>query len=256
MGTLLLAAGGGCSDEQASDSAGGEDQAEVGADLGSQVRTLFELHCASCHHDRSNSSGRQFMVLDFQFLRTASGHRFIDLSAPERSPIYTRLGAKVAPMPRSPARALTEGQKALVLSWLQQGAPDPSQPASALSQESVGSFATIQPTLAQKCADCHDSSQSGPWYSGLPGVSSDIANGRASFDFGNGFPFNGSDSPARVIGDVVLLKQTIEANTMPPSTYTAVHWSSRLSDGEKTMIKQWTDDVVSQLSPLVPATLR
>ncbi len=98
----------------------------------------------------------------------------------------------------------------------------------------------LMPVYATKCLDCHFGSGELPFYAGLPVASSMIEEhrreARAQFDFDRElFPTEGEVSLAAL----AKVQHEMEAGTMPPSSYTALHWSARWSDEDDAAQQTW-----------------
>jgi cytochrome c peroxidase len=96
--------------------------------------------------------------------------------------------------------------------------------------------------IGQKCLMCHAQNTSLPLYAKLPGASGVIGGhvsaGTAMIDFVPFFEKNGAD-------EVLLakLEQSIKLNTMPMSSFLAMHWNGRLTAKEKEAILTWIQQV-------------
>lgn len=96
------------------------------------------------------------------------------------------------------------------------------------------------------CFDCHSNETVWPWYSNVAPiswfVSHDVKEGRASLNFSE---WNRSQPELREIVEV------IQEGEMPPSYYTALHGSAKLTDQEKAMLiagmnQMWATDPPAQ----------
>jgi mono/diheme cytochrome c family protein len=95
----------------------------------------------------------------------------------------------------------------------------------------------------QACGDCHSNETTWPWYSNVAPVSwlvqNDVDGGRSHLNVSEW------DRPQEAAGDVV---EQIEGGGMPPSYYTWMHSSAKLSPAEKQeLIRGWQATI--QASP-------
>ena len=101
----------------------------------------------------------------------------------------------------------------------------------------------ISPIFEEKCAACHSKEITAPWYAKIPGVHSVIEKDRSEakqhLEISQGFPFAGHGTPEE---DLVSLKKTTSENEMPPSLYTWLHPSSKLTAEEKAKILSWIQE--------------
>jgi hypothetical protein len=105
--------------------------------------------------------------------------------------------------------------------------------------------ASIKPIFQRACYDCHSSTTNYPWYYKVPGVKQlidgDIKEAREHIDMSNGFPFQGHGTP---VEDLEAIIDTIKEGDMPPLKYKVMHPSSKLTDAEKTLVKDWAADAL------------
>lgn len=99
-----------------------------------------------------------------------------------------------------------------------------------------------------KCLDCHGEAKKMPWYYSVPGakqlMNNDMAEAKEHLDMRDGFPFKGHGSP---IEDLKAILEVTQKDEMPPFRYRIMHWSSRLSNEEKRLIKIWVKDSLKLL---------
>jgi cytochrome c peroxidase len=95
--------------------------------------------------------------------------------------------------------------------------------------------------ISQKCLLCHAQNPSLPFYAKLPIASSMIGEhvkgGTAMLDFVPLFEKNGADE----VG-LAKLEQSIKLNTMPMSSFLAMHWNGRLNAKEKEAVLAWIQE--------------
>lgn len=96
--------------------------------------------------------------------------------------------------------------------------------------------------IGQKCLMCHAQDPSLPFYAKFPIASSMIAGhvkgGTAMLDFVPFFEKNGADEVA-----LAKLEQSIKLDTMPMSSFKAMHWNGALNSKEKQALLTWIGEV-------------
>lgn len=99
-----------------------------------------------------------------------------------------------------------------------------------------------------KCMDCHGEAKKLPWYHVLPIakqiMNDDMKEAKEHLDMRDGFPFKGHGTPKE---DLKAIAEVIKKNEMPPLRYKIMHWSSKVSDGEKQTIQAWVDESLDVL---------
>jgi cytochrome c553 len=208
--------------------------------------SIFEQNCASCHKSDQNDS---FNVLDFATLRKSQ--KLISVGDPAKSYLVDRIKNDMPPG----EKRLSSNDIKKIEDWIRQGAQDaPAQDSlSDSDQEFVKKIrltyqSQVEKILQYKCADCHSSAATIPSQGYMPGIGGlildDIKRGQAAMNFGGGFPFAGSYTIGKMIGDVKMIGETIKKNTMPPTKYVVIHPLTRLSTDEKKIILKWTTDTL------------
>jgi len=96
----------------------------------------------------------------------------------------------------------------------------------------------VRAVLQRSCVDCHSNKTTWPWYSKFPPASwlieRHVAQGREKLNF--------SDWTARQNlsrNQIQEICDAVEGGSMPPASYTLVHWSARLSVEDKQTICDW-----------------
>ncbi|MEG2173707.1 MAG: heme-binding domain-containing protein, partial [Desulfovibrionaceae bacterium] len=103
-------------------------------------------------------------------------------------------------------------------------------------------FSKVSEIMQDKCMACHTSNYQLPFYAKIPGIKDiiekDYKDGLRAMDLNTEFTGTAVGKP---VSEVVLAKMewVIQNNTMPPAKFTAVHWSSRLTDADKKTILDW-----------------
>ncbi|MBU3914998.1 heme-binding domain-containing protein [bacterium] len=104
--------------------------------------------------------------------------------------------------------------------------------------------------LIKKCADCHGTPDSYPWYYAIPGIKQimdyDIREAKKHIELSNDFPFGGHGNPE---SDLKGLRKTVSEGNMPPFRYWIANPSSRLTDADKKAILSWIDLSLKRLKP-------
>ncbi len=106
----------------------------------------------------------------------------------------------------------------------------------------------IKPIFQKSCFDCHSSRTVFPWYYSLPIVKqvidSDIKEAKSHLDFSNNYPFKSHDTPEN---DLKSIMKSISDASMPPSQYLFFHGDKKMSDSEKTKVKEWVKNSLKAL---------
>lgn len=108
---------------------------------------------------------------------------------------------------------------------------------------------TAFPLFKKACFDCHSRYTIYPWYHYIPVVKQiidrDIATAKLHLDMSNDFPFYGHASPEE---DLEAIKSVIENESMPPFRYEILHPEAKLTENERSIIKDWTNRTQKILS--------
>jgi hypothetical protein len=92
------------------------------ADPGRNVLAIFSAKCAACHDASQGKSKGQFgYVLDLG--RLADNSKLIVRFHPEQSKLWKLIAEEEMPPEESKAGSLSEDQKKVIRSWIEQGAP-------------------------------------------------------------------------------------------------------------------------------------
>ncbi len=101
-------------------------------------------------------------------------------------------------------------------------------------------FAPVAAILEEKCAGCHVPEAALPFYAGFPIASgvigADIEEGLRWFDLSADLVADGA--PANEVA-LAKLERTLEAGTMPPGRYTALHWDGGLTPDDVKTLTDW-----------------
>jgi hypothetical protein len=106
----------------------------------------------------------------------------------------------------------------------------------------------VRPIFENKCAACHSSLVSAPWYASVPIVSwiveSDRSEAKEHLEISKGFPFQGHGTPDE---DLDAIKEVAQKGTMPPTLYRWMHPEAKLTAAEKKAVMKWIDSAKAQL---------
>lgn len=107
-----------------------------------------------------------------------------------------------------------------------------------------GEIASI---LKTSCYDCHSNQTHYPWYSHIAPVSwllaSHINEGKEDLNFSEWNSYN----KRRKISKLSDIKELVEKNEMPISSYTFIHRKAKLNEHEKNLIMKWSDELTDKL---------
>ena len=75
-------------------------------------------------------------------------------------------------------------------------------------------------------------------------IDSDIKEAKSHLDFSNNYPFKSHDTPEN---DLKSIMKSISDASMPPSQYLFFHGDKKMSDSEKTKVKEWVKNSLKAL---------
>jgi RNA polymerase subunit RPABC4/transcription elongation factor Spt4 len=108
---------------------------------------------------------------------------------------------------------------------------------------------SIKPIFENKCAACHSTEVSAPWYGSVPIINwiieSDRSEAKEHLEISKGFPFAGHGTPEE---DLDAIKKEVEEGSMPPTLYRWMHSDSKITSSEKTLILKWIDSSKGKLT--------
>ena len=103
----------------------------------------------------------------------------------------------------------------------------------------------VQTILKNACYDCHSNNTQYPWYVNIQPVgwfmAGHIRNGKKELNFNE----YGNYSSKRQRNKLKRMKEQIEENKMPLSSYTLMHREARLADNQKEQIIKWIDSTLN-----------
>ena len=105
--------------------------------------------------------------------------------------------------------------------------------------------ADVQTILRNACYDCHSNNTQYPWYVNIQPVSwfmaGHIKNGKKELNFNE----YGTYSSKRQRNKLKRMKEQIEENKMPLSSYTLMHREARLTANQKEQVTKWIDSTLN-----------
>ncbi len=111
--------------------------------------------------------------------------------------------------------------------------------------------ANVKPTFQRSCMNCHSSNVEYPWYYKLPIakkiIDEDVSEAKEHLDMTNDFPFGGHGSPAE---DLEAIKNSLDQGEMPPTRYSLMHWSAKITKEDQDAIKSWITNSLEELRQL------
>ena len=103
----------------------------------------------------------------------------------------------------------------------------------------------VQTILKNACYDCHSNNTQYPWYVNIQPVgwfmAGHIKNGKKELNFNE----YGTYSSKRQRNKLKRMKEQIEENKMPLSSYTLIHREARLTANQKEQITRWIDSTLN-----------
>ncbi len=101
--------------------------------------------------------------------------------------------------------------------------------------------------IKNACYDCHSNESKLPWYSNLAPskwlVYDHIIEGRNELNLSNWNTYNKEDK-AEILDDISTV---LYDNEMPLKNYTLLHSEAKLTEEDKELIINWTDDLLDSL---------
>ncbi|MEG0143585.1 MAG: cytochrome c peroxidase [Akkermansia sp.] len=115
-----------------------------------------------------------------------------------------------------------------------------------LSEDQINQL--VEKTFQTKCADCHKPGQT------IPGLMNSLSGGLIQRDIDNAIRMFNMNTPYS-LATLSKIEHSLEAGTMPPPAYTAVHWGTTMSGLEKAAMLQWVKNerAKSTIAQLVDA---
>ncbi|MEI6487447.1 MAG: heme-binding domain-containing protein [Bacteroidota bacterium] len=109
----------------------------------------------------------------------------------------------------------------------------------------------VRTILEKSCYDCHSNSTVYPWYTNIQPlgwwISNHVNEGKEEFNFSE---FN-AYKLKRKLHKMKKLKEEIEENEMPLTSYTLIHTGSKLSEEQKTQLLNWVSETTKIISDTI-----
>ncbi len=106
---------------------------------------------------------------------------------------------------------------------------------------------TVGKILSRSCNDCHTNNSNYPWYSEIApmswGVIHHIDEGRGELNFSTWATYN----PKRKKHKLEEICEMVTSGEMPHYQYLWIHWDARLSDDDKKILCDWTENEKAKL---------
>jgi len=99
----------------------------------------------------------------------------------------------------------------------------------------------------RSCYDCHSNNTRYPWYNKIQPISFFLENHIKEGKKELNFSIIGSYSNRKLKGKLKSIKSQVEDDEMPLFSYTLMHRDAKLSERDKTLIKQWTLQLLDSL---------
>jgi hypothetical protein len=108
----------------------------------------------------------------------------------------------------------------------------------------------IHATLTRACADCHSDETAWPWYTHIAPTSWFVTNhvnqGRRRINFSTWV--RPGKEPQDSIDRLKAMCREVQDGNMPLSSYTLIHWKSKLSAADVNSLCQWSQAEQQRLS--------
>lgn len=101
--------------------------------------------------------------------------------------------------------------------------------------------------LQRSCYDCHSNHTSYPWYDRISPVSWWVANHIKEGKIELNFTEFGNYSAKKQLKKLKEIRETVEQDEMPLSSYLVMHRDARLSNTQKSMLINWTKKVEPEI---------
>ncbi|MEC5143045.1 heme-binding domain-containing protein [Chitinophaga sp. 212800010-3] len=103
----------------------------------------------------------------------------------------------------------------------------------------------VQTILKNACYDCHSNNTQYPWYVNIQPIgwfmAGHIKNGKKELNFNE----YGTYSSKRQHNKLKRMKEQIEENKMPLSSYTLIHREAKLTANQKEQVTKWIDSTLN-----------
>ncbi len=113
--------------------------------------------------------------------------------------------------------------------------------------------AEVNNILKASCNDCHSNNTKYPWYNNIQPVAwwlnDHVEEGKREVNF-NEF---GSYRIAKQYRKLLEIKEQVEENEMPLTSYTLIHNNAKLNEQQKSILINWADSLRSIIRSKYPA---
>jgi len=112
--------------------------------------------------------------------------------------------------------------------------------------------ADVDTILAKACNDCHSNNTRYPWYNNIQPVAwwlkSHVDDGRSELNFDEFASYRAGKQYHKL----EEVKEQIEKDEMPLSSYTLIHTDAKLTDAEKQELINWSEGIRKQMQAKYP----
>lgn len=106
----------------------------------------------------------------------------------------------------------------------------------------------VEAILVRSCNDCHSNKSIYPWYSNIAPFSwklvEHIEHGREELNFSKWNTY----SPEKKQRKLTEVCEEVQSGEMPHNQYLWIHWDANLSDADKKLLCDWTENEIKRLS--------
>ena len=122
----------------------------------------------------------------------------------------------------------------------------------AIGENSITTSAEVETILQKTCNDCHSNRTEYPWYCNIQPVgwwlNHHVNEGKEELNFSE---FN-TYSLKRKLKKMKEIKEELDENEMPLSSYTLIHSDAKLTSQDKDLLLKWVNDTKNKLVDTVP----
>ncbi|OFY87122.1 MAG: cytochrome C [Bacteroidetes bacterium RIFCSPLOWO2_12_FULL_35_15] len=121
-----------------------------------------------------------------------------------------------------------------------------------IGENSVVTTAEVNEILQKSCFDCHSNNTEYPWYCNIQPIgwwtAHHVNEGKEELNFSE---FN-SYTLKRKLKKLKEIKEQLDENEMPLSSYTFIHSDAKLSSNDKNLLLKWVNDTKDKLVDTIP----
>lgn len=122
----------------------------------------------------------------------------------------------------------------------------------AISENSMVTTVEVNKVLQKSCFDCHSNNTEYPWYCSIQPIgwwtAHHVNEGKQELNFSE---FN-SYTLKRKLKKLKEIKEQLDENEMPLSSYTFIHSDAKLSPNDKDLLLKWVNDTKDKLADTIP----